>query len=503
MITSLDSRQDVIWKPLPKQRLALACPAYELLYGGSKGGAKTNYLVACVAPILALAHRKYTETGRTQRTVRIMVFRKNLDDLKDFIAKSFEIYPYMDPEMGTDGWKEKEKIWRFTSGASVEINHLADPNSHKGFNGQEFAALLIDQVEDISYDAYSFLFAQVRSKDPDFRKLLMIRCTANPGGPHGDWVRRHFHIDECPDGGKIFRHAVKLSDGSQKDVTRAFVRSYLRDNPYLDPDGSYEAGMRATMTADEVRMYLDGDFDCVAGAFFSNLIRPNVHFVKSYSLPGSVDMIHSTDWGSSSPSSTLVGGRTYDNVMHVVDELHAPGVTGSHYGGLLLDMWRRQKWSSERTWAVDDFWGVIDTQAMHEYNGPATPAAGIQEKGFRLFPADKLPGERLTGINQMKERLLLDRHGKPQVVVFEDRCPHLVRAIKAIESQAPIDPNDYAKRSPHSHSIDSWRFMCMKWQVDPPETRDPRDLEVERWNHLLAKQRRATPDGGMRSGYDG
>jgi hypothetical protein len=491
---------EVVWKPFPKQRLALACPAFELLYGGSKGGMKTNFLVASPAQILAKAHEKWQKTGREQRTVRVMVFRKNLNDLKDFIAKSFELYPYLDPQMGANGWHEKEKYWRFSSGATVEMNHLDDPKSHESFNGQEFAALLIDEVQFISYEAYSYLLAQVRSKDPDFARLTMVRATANPGGPHGDWVRKHFHIDEQPGGGRIFSEKVKLRDGSEREVTRAFIRSYLRDNP-LFADGAYEANLRASMTADEVRMYLDGDFDCVAGAFFSSLLR-DVHFVKSFPIPGDWGMIHSTDWGSSSPSSTLIGARDKDNRIHVIDELHAPGITGSHYGGLMEDMWRRQKWSNVRKWARDDFWGVIDTQAMHKHNGPATPAAGIMEHGFRLFAADKLPGERLTGINQMKERLLMDRFGRPQVVIFEDRCPNLARAIKAIQSQAPIDPNDYEERSPHSHSIDSWRFMCMKWPVEPADERNQQDAQVEAWLRLTQQkqQNQGWDDGGI-SGY--
>jgi hypothetical protein len=505
VIQALDTGR-VVWEPLPRQRVALACPVLELLYGGSKGGAKTNFLVACVAPILALAHRKWLATGEKQRKCRIMVFRKNQEDILDFIAKSFEIYPHLDPEMGAEGWHEKARYWQFTSGATVEMRHLDGPRDHEGYQGNEFVAVLFDEVQYISYEAYAFLVAQVRSSDPDYKKMLMIRCTANPGGPHGDWVKEHWHLDECPEGGRIFSHEITNRDGTKKHITRAFVRAYLKDNPYLDADGSYEAQLRSVWGPDEVKMYLDGDFDCVAGAFFSHLLRPAVHFVRSKPIPGNWDMMHSTDWGSSAPACTLVGARDNDNRVHIVDELHRPGVTGRTYGEAMKQLlWGRQKWSRDRIWKVDDFWGVIDTQAMDRYGSEATAAAGIMEHGFRLFPADKNPGERAVGINQIKERLLLDRHGQPQLVIYEDRCPSLVRALKAIASSAPVDPDDYDPRSPLAHAIDTLRFLLMKWPVRSVLEEHPMDAEVARWNRILKARKDAAgdDDGRMTSGYDG
>lgn len=503
MIAALNDEANVIWKPLLPQKVALECPAREILYGGSKGGGKSDYLVACCLPVLTLAHRKFLATNIPQKNCRIIVFRKNLEDIKDLISKSYRIFPTFDAQMGTNGFHLKDKFWEFTSGATVEFRHLDGPTDHEGYNGNEFVLILFDEVQFISYDAYAFLVAQLRSSDPDYRAVLGVRCTANPGGPFGDWIRKHWHIDDCPGGGKIFAEKVKLGDGRIVETTRAFIRSYLKDNPYVDPDGSYEATLRSLWNADQVRQYLDGDFDCVAGAFFSHLIRPQVHFVKSFPLPGSVDLIHSTDWGTSAPCCTLIGARNSDNVQLIIDELHEPGITGNHYAeALKKKLWGPQKWSHERKWAIDDFWGVIDTQAMHEYNGPS-PASQLIENGFRIFPADKLPGQREDGINQMNERLLLDRFGKPQLIVFEDRCPNLVRAIKGIQSLAPIDPDNYDNRSPLAHAIDSWRFQCMKWPVERPDDRNPVDLEVQRWNQLLAKQKQQADEGGYSSGYDG
>lgn len=487
--------QQLMWQPQPKQALAMACPAFELLFGGAKGGGKTAWLVACWAPTLQLAHQKYLATGRKQHKCRIPIFRKNLEDSKDFIAKSYDIYPHLDPEMGVGGFHKNNKVWTFTSGATVEIHHLDGPEDHLSYNGNEFAGLGFDEVQQLSYEAYSFLVAQVRSADPEYRSMLKIRSTCNPGGH--DWVKTHFHIGECKQGGKIFTERDPVTGMT---TTRAFIRSYLRDNKYIDPDGSYEARLRLTMSPDEVKIFLEGDFDVVPGAFFSHLVQPSVHLLKSRPIPSSWDMIFGLDWGSTNPSCWLLAAKDPEGCIWVIDELHCPGETGTKFGEKLVERYKYQKWCSDRVWQPGDFWGVIDKQAMDDYGVGSTAADGITEKGFRLFEAKK---NRLAGVNQMKERLALGRDGKPRLRIFEDRCPRIVQALKGVASGAPRDPDDYDHDSYFSHALDALRFLLMEWPVVPERIINPIDAEVAKWELMLKNRRKGLePEDRMTGGYD-
>lgn len=468
-------------KPLPVQQWAMECPAFELLFGGAKGGGKTFFLVACWLELLQFAHEKFLREGRAQRKCRIMVFRKNLEDLKDFEVKCHEIYPIFDPGAS---YNVNSKTWTFSSGATLAMRHLDGPTDHLGYNGNEFVGLGFDEVQQISYDAYSFLVAQVRTSDPEYRPFLRVRCTANPGGE--DWIITHFKIDEHPMGGKVFNIPVVIADGRTVNISRVFIRSWLKDNPYLDPDGTYEAQLRASMSEDAAAQYLDGDFFRVAGAFFSKFIRPSVHFVRSYPVPSSWEFRFAMDWGSTNPAAWLLGARDNDGRLYVIDELVTPGVTGRTFGEKLDERYRHQKWCGDKVFRNDDFWGVIDKQAMDKYGGEGTAAEGICEWGFRLFEAQK---DRIAGCNQMKERLLLDRHGNPQVVIFEDRCPQLVRALSAIQSNAPKNPEEYNPDSAHSHVCDAFRFLCMEFPVTPVRIDDPVDADVARWEKYLRDSR--------------
>jgi hypothetical protein len=161
-------------------------------------------------------------------------------------------------------------------------------------------------------------------------------------------------------------------------------------------------------------------------------------------------------------------------------------VTGRAYGEALVRKFEGATWVAGKRFAVDEFWGVIDKQAMDNYGSESTAASGIAEWGFRLFEAQK---DRRAGINQVKERLLLDVNGNPQIVIYEDRCPEVAKALRSIQSLAPRDPDDYDGSSPYSHALDGLRFLCMEMPVRRERQEHPADAEVARWDALLRKQR--------------
>lgn len=258
-IMSLDNRR-VVWEPLPKQRLAMACPVDEMFWGGVKGGGKTDLMVMRPAPVLQLAQKKFERTGQRQRCAMV-IFRKTLsNESRDMIDRSKILYPMLDPQMGIRGWHEQAKRWDFTSGATVTFAHLDGPDDYKRWNGIELVGIGIDQAEEcLPYDVFKFLAANNRTTDPDYAAKKWLLLTGNPGGPYADWLHRYF-IKPHPQGGEFIDRKIKVKGGTKTITrTRIFIESLLEDNPYYYNDGAYEANLR-DLPLHMQRWYLHGDW---------------------------------------------------------------------------------------------------------------------------------------------------------------------------------------------------------------------------------------------------
>lgn len=493
-LSSLDGRE-VFWEALPRQDVALSCPAFEVLYGGQKGGAKSDAIIVKPAQLLARADEKYKLTGIKQERCRVVVFRKNIKHLTDLITRAKEIYARLDPDAGSNGWNKNEKRFTFTSGAFIEFDHLDGPDDHQGYNGQEIRGICIDQTEEIPFEVVQFLKAQVRTSDPDFLDLLFFFMTANPGGKHSQWVKDYF-IKSCPPN-KIVSTEIKLRDGRKKIVTKAFIPSALKDNPYLDRDGQYEANLR-TLPEHMQRMYLDGDWDAVVGAFFAHVWHKDVHVIPSFPISAAWEVKGGLDWGSTSPACALIGARDNDGDVYIIDELYGPGITGRTFGEKLVKKINRQQWSGAKVWKPDDFYFMVDYHAFSKGGADGmSPGQGLMVSGLRLFDATK---DRAAGNEQVIERLLLRPNGKPRLYIFGDRCPNLVRTLPSLRGD-PHKPDD-VDSDQDDHAFDALKYLLLDWPIGSEEKRDVRDVEVERWLRLAKqRERQREADSYLQSGY--
>jgi hypothetical protein len=493
-LRSLDGKE-VIWEPHPRQEIALTCPVDELLYGGAKGGGKSDFIIMAPYEQIALADTKFRQTGRRQRG-RAVLFRKNLKRLDDLIMRSKELFPQIDPRMGMKGWNAEKKRWTFTSGYVFDFDHLDGPDDHEAYHGQEITALLFDQVEEIASEVYQYLVANVRSKDDDMRQLLMVRSTANPGGKHAKWVKDYF-VSPCREGNKIITLTQKLPSGRERTTTRCFVPAKLEDNPNLYSDPQYEAALEK-LPEHMRRMYRDGDWDVVIGSFFAAKFDLRVHVIPAFPLPPSWEVRYGLDWGSSAPAACEFGTRDNDGNLYFIDEIYGPGDTGRAFAERFFKKLANQKWSPAKTWTNNEMYGLVDNQAFYK-TGAEGPTAGesMCSAGMRLFPANK---NRKAGIEQWLERLTLDAFKQPKVYIFEGRCPRLVAALQAIGANDK-DPDDYDPKDPeHSHPVDAGRYLLVDWPVGTSPENKNVDADVERWIRI-SEEKNARTGSETSTGY--
>lgn len=248
MSTSLTKSPE--WRPLAAQRAALACGAYELLYGGAAGGGKSDYLL--VAP-LRWAHLP---------TSRAILFRRSFPELeRTLIARSHALYR----PLGAT-YHATRREWTFPGGGLVIFGYLEGETDALRYQGAEFSFVGFDELTHFDEASYRYLSSRLRSAHG---VPVRLRATTNPGGPGHEWVRRRWAawIGREPTARPGERRwyapdGHEVPEGTPDALSRVFLPAALRDNPYLGP--AYRAQLLALDPVTRAQL-LDGDWDAAVG----------------------------------------------------------------------------------------------------------------------------------------------------------------------------------------------------------------------------------------------
>ena len=241
-------------------------------YGGAKGGGK-SYSLRNIFLI-----RRFQYPGSVGA-----IFRKTYPELEaNHIRPLFNEHPYLRPY-----WNESKKLLTLPNGSTLQFCHLGSEADIDLYQGREFHDLGIDEVGQWSEGAFRTLHGSNRSSDPN----IPARCalTANPGGTGHAWLKRLFVKKE-------FKENEDPSDYN-------FIQALVYDNlALMKNDPKYVQRLRAEPNEMLRKAYLDGDWDTMAGQFFSE-IRREVHLIKPFNIPPHWTRFGAYDFGFNHPAS--------------------------------------------------------------------------------------------------------------------------------------------------------------------------------------------------------
>ena len=214
MPPSVTDGRKASWQPTLKQEEALISEAYETLYGGSRGGGKSEAGMAWM--LYDIDNPRF----------KGLVIRRNAVDLSDWISRAKHMYI---PTKAVFTANPARIV--FPSGATITLGHLADANAFEHYQGHEYHKILIEELTQIaSEELYLKLLSSCRSTVAGLRPQIF--CTTNPGGPGAKWVKLRWRIEGTPKQSIYTIDQVSLRD-------RVFIPARVDDNPYLmknDPD---------------------------------------------------------------------------------------------------------------------------------------------------------------------------------------------------------------------------------------------------------------------------
>lgn len=287
------SSPSAVWTPHPgAQTNFLANPAYEVLYGGARGGGKTDCLL--FGALRQVAHPQY----------RALILRRTFPELREVMDRAHEAFGRMGSE-----WVASEKRWRFPSGATVEFGYCESFADAMQYQGQEFHYLAFDEIGQLPDErTWVFLMTNQRRKTKELQ--VFARCSANPGGPGHGWLKRRF-VTPCPwDGSAVY---------DEHGNTKAYVPATVYDNPTLiENDPEYVKKLEA-LPGVMREQFLLGNWDAGDGLAFAGLTEHSHRAVGPMVTP---QYFGAFDWGYGHKwafvlFAVLPGGRVrvVDSVM--------------------------------------------------------------------------------------------------------------------------------------------------------------------------------------------
>lgn len=457
------SGPQLAWSPQAGPQAAfIRCPIFEAVYGGARGGGKTD---ASLGEFAIHAERyKADAKGLFVRRTRVA--------LEPTIERAKQIYT----PLGVV-WHEQKSRFVWPDGAILYFRYLERDADADNYQGHDYTRVYIEELTQFASDGpVNKLKATLRSAAG---VPTGFRATCNPGGPGHTWVKSRY-IDPGP--WNIIREQfLNPFTGKTIELSRVFIPAKLSDNPLLlDNDPLYVAKLQQSGSAQLVRAWLEGDWSIIEGAFFDKWSAAR-NVVEPFEIPKDWTRFRSGDWGSAKPFSIgwwavvsddgVYGGKAMKRGA-MVRYREWYGSTGKPNEGLKLTAEQVAEGIASREIGDTVPTGVLDPAAFAEDGGPSI-AERMRRAGVQWRRADnkRVPGAgAMGGWDQMRQRINGPHDekgepiGPPMLFVFKT-CLDFIRTVPVLQH----DPNrlEDLDTDGEDHAADEARYACMSRPIAP------------------------------------
>ena len=277
------------WTPNARQAQFLNADDVEVLYGGPTRCGKTAALVLAA---LRFAHVP---------GYAALILRRTHAELKQPDGPAALALEWLGSLPGAK-WNGTEMNFRLPcpgGGESLfQFGYLLDPQDHLRYQGGAYQFFGFDELTHFREAQYTWMFSRLSRRTSMAGVPVRFRCTANPGGPGHDWVKRRFGLHGIP------QDAVRTPDGDDGSV-RVFIPGRLEDNPGVD-HATTRAGLRRISDPAVRRQLEDGDWDVVPGGAVFRAAPPTYRDVpEGLAIGIGVDFAYTVDKGDYSVAVVL------------------------------------------------------------------------------------------------------------------------------------------------------------------------------------------------------
>ena len=417
-----------VWRPHAKQEEALLSTAFETLYGGARGGGKTDCGLAWM--IYEIDNPRY----------RGLVIRQNATDLADWVDRANTMWSGLGVVItGNPG------VFKFPSGAIVYTGHLKDEMAYTKYQGHEYHRILIEELTQIpSERRYIELISSCRSTVDGLAP--MVFATANPGGLGHNWVKQRF-----VDSGTPRVPFVSESTGRQT----VFIPATVDDNPTLvEKDPDYIKFLDG-LPADLKKAWRHGSWELaeVKGSIFQKEIANARKEGRIGHVEHRQDRGVYTAWdiGTNDDQVCIFIQRGEGRAINIIDEVSA----------------RDKGW---------DWWATMLRERGYSYILAILPHDGVkrnakdlesfedflEKEGFKTKKVPRVRDQYKKWLEIMQARVYMAR------CYFDDnKCSHLLECLSSYRREFDEKAGIYKESPKHdwtSHCADAFRYLSCGWR---------------------------------------
>ncbi len=437
------------WRPQAgPQKALIDAPFGEILFGGARGGGKTD-------GVLGKFGLKEARFGSGFNGV---FFRREMPQADDLIERAKEIYLPTGAE-----WREQSKTFLMPHGGRLRFRPLESIADAAKYQGQNLSDAAVEEAGNYPSSApIDMLFGALRSTKGVPIQLIL---TANPGGVGHQWIKARY-IDPAPFGKKALTRLMPTGKQSHKFI---YIPSRVSDNRLmLSKDPGYVDRLALTGSKELVKAWLDGDWNVIAGAFFPEFDLRR-HVIAPRELPEHWFRFRSLDWGSAKPFSVgwwAVSDGELPDIPRgaLVRYREWYGSTGKPNEGLRMTAEEVALGIAQREAGdpkpENGLHGVADPAIFSSDGGPSIGERMARSAKVFFRPADNARVSRqgaLGGWDQVRARLRGDETG-PGLLIFST-CRDLIRTLPALQHD-PDRPEDVDSDG-EDHAPDELRYACM------------------------------------------
>jgi len=460
------------WAPQAGSQVAfLSCPVFECLYEGTRGPGKTDALL--------MDFLQHVGQG-WKAEWRGVLFRKTYPALGDVIEKSNKWFPRIFPGAR---YNRSEHYWTFPDGEQLYFRHFERPGDYWKYHGHAYPWQGWEELTTWpTPECFISMFACARSTAIGIP--IKVRATTNPYGVGHNWVKARYRL---PIAGKHFVGKV-IRDSRDRDGNlepeRVAIHGKIHENRILlHADPKYIDRIRAAArNPAELRAWLYGDWNIVAGGMFDDVWDPSVHVVPNfplYRVPKEWQISRAYDHGQSAPFSVgwwaISNGEPFEWNGHTYGRYPGDryriaewyGWNGQPNEGVRMLSTKIAEGILERE---DDYGltgrvrpGPADTNIFDDYEPGTSVAGDMQRVGVRWERADKGPGSRKQGWQQLRKALSNAKNPmreEPGLFVLE-RCQQFQRTVPVLpRSDKDLDDVD---TEAEDHIGDETRYY-LRWK---------------------------------------